>query len=203
MWLEMIGELAPVQRHTVASWRSRTLSPRLPQHFAQSGSDRRSWSACPRSMIPLPVKQHNTVIDGTFNIWQGSSGLIGVTGSDAASAAYGKLCKRLYEAGITLVAGTDNSAGTTYNRELELYEEDGIPAARVLQIATLVPPQVMQEDKNYGSIAPGKVADVVIINGHPAEHVSELRKIDLVFPGGADVRPERVVGGVRVPAAIG
>jgi imidazolonepropionase-like amidohydrolase len=143
------------------------------------------------------LKQHNTVIDGTFNIWQGSSGLIGVAGSDAASAAYGKLCKRLYEAGITLVAGTDNSAGTTYNRELELYEEDGIPAAKVLQIATLVPAQVMKDDKDYGSIAPGKVADVVIINGHPAEHVSELRKIDRV------IRAGRVYDPAELRAALG
>ena len=41
----------------------------------------------------------------------------------------------------------------------------------------------MKDDKDYGSIVPGKFADVVIVNGKPAEHVSELRKVERVVRG--------------------
>ena len=41
-----------------------------------------------------------------------------------------RLLKRLYDAGVTLVAGTDGFGSTTYDTELELYEKAGIPAQR-------------------------------------------------------------------------
>jgi hypothetical protein len=134
------------------------------------------------------LKQHNTVIDGTFNIWiGGGAALVGAGGStdqQQADAAYLRLIRRLYDAGITLVAGTDNSAGTTYRRELELYEQAGIPAPRVLQLATIGSARVMKDEQDYGSIVPGKVADVLIVGGNPAEHVTELSKLEIVIRGG-------------------
>jgi imidazolonepropionase-like amidohydrolase len=124
------------------------------------------------------LKRHKTVIDGTFNIWQA-----GRAGAPAVSN-YGRLVKRLYDAGITLVPGTDAGSVDAYLRELTLYEEDGIPAAKVLQIATLVPAQVMKEDKDYGSITVGKVADVVIVDGKPAERIADLQKVEQVVRAG-------------------
>lgn len=41
----------------------------------------------------------------------------------------------------------------------------------VLQIATIVAARVMKEDKDYGSIAVGKVADLAIVDGHPTERL--------------------------------
>ena len=101
-----------------------------------------------------------------------------------ADANYLRLIKRLYDAGVTLVPGTDNSAGTTYNNELEIYERAGIAAAQVLQMATLVSARVMKDDREYGSIAPGKIADLIVVDGRPAEHVSDLRKVQQVVRGG-------------------
>jgi imidazolonepropionase-like amidohydrolase len=131
------------------------------------------------------LRKHNTVIDGTFNIWQGgATGPIGVTTPNATAAAYGRLLKRLYDAGITLVPGTDANTVPAYLNELQLYEEDGIPPPTVLQIATLIPARVMKEDKDYGSIAPGKIADIAIVNGRPTDHVSELRNVEQVIRAG-------------------
>jgi imidazolonepropionase-like amidohydrolase len=101
-----------------------------------------------------------------------------------ADANYMRLLRRLYDAGVTLVPGTDNFGSVSYDAELELYEKAGIPAPVVLQIATIVPARVMKEDADYGSIAVGKVADVVIVNGAPAEHVSDVRRVDQVIRGG-------------------
>ena len=94
------------------------------------------------------------------------------------------MLKRLYDAGVTLVPGTDNIAGLSLHGELEVYERAGIPAPAVLQIATIVPARVMKDDKDYGSIARGKVADLAIVNGRPAEHITDLRRTERVVRAG-------------------
>jgi imidazolonepropionase-like amidohydrolase len=60
----------------------------------------------------------------------------------------------------------------------------------VLQIATLGAARVMKDDRDYGSIAPGKVADIIIVNGQPAERVSDLRKLEKVIRAGRVYEPE-------------
>lgn len=143
------------------------------------------------AMIDL-FKKRGTVIDGTFNLWLVGRGLPAVTTTTAArtpadsiaqksDANYLRLAKRLFDAGVTLVPGTD---GSSYNSELETYERAGIPAANVLQIATIVPARVMRDDKDYGSIAVGKVADIIVVDGKPAEKVSDLRKVEHVIRAG-------------------
>lgn len=134
------------------------------------------------------LHDHNTVIDGTFNLWIGGGAAIvgagGSTNQQKADAAYLRLIKRLYDGGVTLVAGTDNSYGTTYHREIELYEQAGIPAPQVLQIATIGSARVMKEEKDYGSITAGKVADILIVNGKPAQQVKDIEKVETVIRGG-------------------
>ena len=138
------------------------------------------------------LKRHNTVIDGTWAVWVQSAGTgiaqqvgAGVPADvGKADANYMRLLKRLYDAGVTLVPGTDNFGSTSFDTELELYEKVGIPAATVLQMATIVPARVMKDDRDYGSIAVGKVADLFIVDGKPAEHVSDIRKVDKVFRAG-------------------
>lgn len=138
------------------------------------------------------LKTHNTVIEGTFAVWVQSAGngiaqAVGAgvpTDVAKADANYMRLLKRLYDAGVTLVPGTDAYGSTTFNSELELFEQVGIPAPTVLQIATIVSARVMNDDKDYGSIAVGKVADMFIVNGKPAEHVRDLRNVEHVVRGG-------------------
>jgi hypothetical protein len=152
------------------------------------------------------LKKNNTVIDGTFSVWISSAGtnIAQAVGAGVSSdvqksdAAYLRLIRRLYDAGVTLVPGTDNSSGQSYNSELEVYEKAGVPAPAVLQMATIISARVMKDEKDYGSIAPGKVADIVIVNGKPAEHVSDLRKIEQVLRAGRlyDVQDLRVATGL-------
>lgn len=153
------------------------------------------------------LKQHNTVIDGTWAVWVQSAGTgiaqqvgAGVPADVAkADANYTRLLKRLFDAGVTLVPGTDNFGSTSFDTELELYEKAGIPAATVLQIATIVPARVMKDDREYGSVAVGKVADLFIVNGKPAEHVTDVRKVEQVFRAGRmyDARVLRDATGFR------
>lgn len=138
------------------------------------------------------LKDHHTVIDGTWAIWvsstdQGIAQAVGAgasTDAQKADAHYMRLLKRLYDAGVTLVPGTDAYGSSTYNNELELYERVGIPAATVLQIATIIPARVMGEDKDYGSVAPGKVADLIVLDRNPVESVKNLRSVRTVIRAG-------------------
>ncbi|HEY6350947.1 MAG TPA: amidohydrolase family protein [Candidatus Angelobacter sp.] len=95
-----------------------------------------------------------------------------------------KMTKALYDAEVPIVAGTDGLAGFYLHRELELYVQAGIPAPRVLQLATLGAARVMKRDHELGSIAPGKLADVILIDGDPALHISDVRKVQTVVKDG-------------------
>ena len=90
----------------------------------------------------------------------------------------------LNDSGVTIVAGTDGMAGFDLARELELYVDAGIPAPRVLQIATLGAARVMKHDAQLGSIQPGKLADLVIIDGDPTVNIHDLRNVVTVIKDG-------------------
>ncbi len=115
----------------------------------------------------------------------------GLTPPDGMDATYRKsfakmmeLTGLLYKAGIPIEAGTDSLAGFALHHELELDAEAGIPPAQVLQNATLNAARIMSLDKDLGSIAPGKLADMVLVDGNPAENISDVRKTVLVVKDG-------------------
>jgi imidazolonepropionase-like amidohydrolase len=95
-----------------------------------------------------------------------------------------KMTKALYDAGVPIVAGTDALAGFTLHRELELYVQAGIPAPKALQLATLGAARVMKRDQELGSIAPGKLADMILVAGDPVTHISDIRHTDTVVKDG-------------------
>jgi len=100
-----------------------------------------------------------------------------------------RMTKLLYDSGIPLVAGTDGLPGFTLHRELELYVQAGISAPEVLRIATLGAARVARKDKELGSITPGKLADMVLVDGDPTKRISDVRRPTLVIKGGAFYEP--------------
>ncbi len=143
------------------------------------------------------LKAHNTVVDGTFNLWLRDTLAADSAEAKRANRAYLRLIKRLHDAGVTLVAGTD---GSSFNRELEHYEMAGIPAPQVLQIATLTSARVMGLASTHGKVAPGYAADLVIINGKPHEQVGDLRRVELVVRGGKAYTPASLLQAVNTSA---
>lgn len=139
------------------------------------------------------LADRGTVIDGTFNIWMGGRRYLEQDEEpDPGAAAYGRLLKRLWDAGVTLVPGTDSFNGASYLTELLLYERVGIPAPEVLRLATLVPARVMGEDDTRGSIAPGKAADILIVDGAPSERIADLENIHRVIRAGRIYDPAAI-----------
>ena len=93
------------------------------------------------------------------------------------------LVGRLHRAGVRIVAGTDGY-GLELVRELELYQQAGLTNAEALQTATIVPARMTGMDKTTGSIAAGKDADMILVDGDVAKDLGALRHIRTIFSDG-------------------
>jgi hypothetical protein len=114
-----------------------------------------------------------------------------------------RLLKALHDAGVTIIPGTDALAGYTLHHELELYVRAGMAPAEVLRMATLTPALVMGVDKECGLVAPGKLADMILVDGDPAKNIRDLDKITTVIKGGKVYDPaaiEKALGIAPRPA---
>lgn len=94
-----------------------------------------------------------------------------------------ELTKRLHDAGVPLVAGTDGW-GLELVRELELYEKAGLSRADALRTATIVPAEVVGVDERTGSIRVGKEADLLLVEGDVSKDLGALRRIAMVVTDG-------------------
>jgi hypothetical protein len=103
----------------------------------------------------------------------------------ASFAATLKLARVLHDAGVPLAFGTDEQLyGFSAERELELYVKAGIPAADALYAATLGAARIMKRDSDLGSVAAGKLADLVLIDGDPLADISAVRRPTIVSKSG-------------------
>jgi cytosine/adenosine deaminase-related metal-dependent hydrolase len=114
----------------------------------------------------------------------------------AALPAMLSLLRALHEAGVTLIPGTDSLAGYELHHELALYVEAGIPAPEVLRMATLTSAQVVGASER-GVIAPGKLADLILVEGDPSVHIGDLDRVDVVMKGG------RLYDAAQIEQALG
>ena len=99
---------------------------------------------------------------------------------------------QMYKAGIPLVAGTDDLAGFGLHSELEIYVKAGLTPAQALQVATLNGARYSGTLADRGSITPGKLADLVLVEGDPTVNIGDLRKVALVITQGKVIYPAAV-----------
>ena len=95
----------------------------------------------------------------------------------------------LHKAGVTIVAGTDALCGFSLHRELELYVDAGFSPVDALRAATLVPAKVMKRDQDLGTVAPGKLADFILVDGDPTVRISDIRRVVLTVKDGVVYDP--------------
>ncbi len=53
-----------------------------------------------------------------------------------------------------------------------------------MRIATLGAARVLKRDGELGSITPGKLADLILVDGDPAARITDIRRVSLVVKGG-------------------
>jgi len=111
------------------------------------------------------------------------------------SKSYAKMIEftgRMYKAGVPLVAGTDDIAGFTLQRELELYVQAGLTPSQVLQVATWNGARYSRVLDDRGAITPGRRADIILVDGEPTKNISDIRKVALVIKGDVAYYPAEV-----------
>ena len=111
-------------------------------------------------------------LDVTRRIWQISTGLL----------------RSMHAAGVPMLAGTDFSGrhvpGAVLHAELALLQQEGIPAAEVLRMATLYPARYFGAVDSSGTVAAGRVADLVVLRANPLDDVRNVTGIEMVMARG-------------------
>ncbi|NMH65354.1 amidohydrolase family protein [Shewanella salipaludis] len=98
---------------------------------------------------------------------------------------------KLKAAGVTLLAGSDSAALNTYvypaqalHQELVLFQQAGLSPLEALQAATVNGAKFMGQWQDYGSLAEGKMADILILNSNPLIDIHATQDIDsLIYQG--------------------
>ncbi len=106
-------------------------------------------------------------------------------------------------AGGLLIAGTDPTGGGgvipgySNQRQLELLVEAGFTPLEAITIGTLNGAKYLGRDARVGSIAVGKQADLVVIDGDPSTTIGDVRKVVTVFKQGVGFDPAKLVDAVK------
>jgi hypothetical protein len=116
----------------------------------------------------------------------------------ASSQKLRDVVKLLFDRGIRLVPGTDDIPGVVLHSELEEWQRAGIPPKDVLRLATIGSAEHLGLDRELGTIARGKRADLLLVPGDPTQDVSVLRKVRLVMKDGAVFFPDELHAAIGV-----
>jgi hypothetical protein len=110
--------------------------------------------------------------------------------ANARWAAMLATLRALHQAGIPIVAGTDQAIpGYSLHRELEIYVRAGFTPLEALQSATIVAARALGDEKESGSIEPGKRADVLLLDADPLADIHNTRKVWRTVAAGAVYSP--------------
>jgi imidazolonepropionase-like amidohydrolase len=124
--------------------------------------------------------------------WRAGLALEGASQPDDWSAVEQEarqLVRRFGDLGVTLLAGTDLGVitlvpGFALHDELELLVEAGLTPREALAAATINPARVMGLSGTMGAIAPGQVADLLLLDANPLEDIRATRTIRGVMANG-------------------
>ena len=106
-------------------------------------------------------------------------------------------------AGGLLIAGTDPTGsggvvpGFSNHRQLELLVEAGFTPLEAIAIGTRNGAVYLGRDRDVGTIARGKQADLVVVGGNPARAIADIRNVELVFKRGVGFDPAKLIDSVR------
>ena len=96
--------------------------------------------------------------------------------------------------GVSIALGTDMMPAEPYEgttatvRELEFYVAAGMSPIQALRAATLKPAEWLNIADRLGSLQPGKLADLIAVDGDPTADISRMRQLRFVMKDGQIVR---------------
>jgi len=136
-------------------------------------------------------------------------------GLDPANAAPARLLRLEMDferafaaAGGLLLAGPDPTGaggvlpGFGDQREIELLVEAGFTPLEAIEVGTQNGARFLGREQDIGTLAVGKRADLIVIQGDPAAHIEDLEKVAVVFKDGQGYDPARLIEAVRGQVGI-
>jgi enamidase len=108
-----------------------------------------------------------------------------------------------YRAGGLLIVGTDPTggggviAGFSNQRAVELLAESGLTPLEAIKVATLNGATYLGRADRTGSIAVGKQADLMVVDGNPAAQIADIRNVSIVFKEGIGYDPAKIIASVK------
>ncbi|MFN9742757.1 MAG: amidohydrolase family protein [Acidobacteriota bacterium] len=111
---------------------------------------------------------------------------------------------QLHRAGVRIGAGTDAGVVGTHHgwgtiRELELMVAGGLTPLEVITAATGNSARALGVANERGTIAPGRLADLLVIAGEPHRRIGEITRIRHLFLGGREIEREELARQIATP----
>src|SRR5687767_2691548 len=106
--------------------------------------------------------------------------------------------KKLIDGGVMIATGTDagnigTQHATSYFEELYTMSKAGLNNWQLLQASTINGAKAVGKEKEWGSIATNKLANMILLNANPLDNIENWKKIDLVINKGKQFRPDTIV----------
>lgn len=111
---------------------------------------------------------------------------------------------RLSAAGIPIGVGTDAGVEATYHgwstlHEMELLVSSGLTPMQAITAATITSARLVGEDKDRGTIEPGKIADLLLVKGSPDQNIEDIENTSAVFLGGQQLDLSSLEAAIQSP----
>lgn len=97
--------------------------------------------------------------------------------------------KQFTESGTVLGMGTDSGTPMNFHtealwREAKVHVDMGMPAIKVISSLTRIGANILGRTRELGTIEPGKLADIIVLNGNPLYDITALAHVETVVKGG-------------------
>lgn len=109
-----------------------------------------------------------------------------------------KNLKKLTDAGIVIATGTDaGNIGTlhasSYLDEILAMQKAGMTNWQIIQASTINGAKILNKQSEFGSIAKGKKANLILLDANPIENLEDLTKIYRIIVNGVVLDPEKIL----------
>ena len=133
-----------------------------------------------------------------YNLWEGPDSFYQQMGFGEMTRFRANFLANIrgsFDAGVLIAGGSDDSfpslwPGESMHRELELLVMAGIPEIQAIKVCTSNAAKILRREDEFGSLQVGLSADIVIVDGNPAEDISDTRNVEHVFLRGNQVDRE-------------
>lgn len=138
-------------------------------------------------------EQFKYLPDSTGSRWQASAVRLTEMPLDSAGIKFAQwgydMVGRLPEAGVGVMAGTDTpiaflTPGFSLHEELRLLVNSGLTPIQALEAATARPAEYFDMQDELGTVEPGKIADLLLLDANPLDKIENTQKIRAVIKDG-------------------